>query len=210
MLFKQIPADGFQRLADSKISISMRVLGTVLAVLLLAGCNLSAANNTTIINTAEPYIGLSERQDRSVLRELVGVDPVRTEWCAAFVNAILEIDGIPSLNDIDHPYPLTARGFLSWGESVTRVDIRRGDIVVFPRGRTGWQGHVGFYVETQIIDGEEYWVILGGNQENAVRYDLYPANRSIGIRRWPEQTVVAAAPGRGLSNWLSAGTSHGG
>lgn len=159
--------------------------GLILLIpVLLNGCMVLNHELITAVDTAQEYIGLQERQDRKVIRELVGVDPVHTEWCAAFVNAILEIDGIPSLNDIDHPYPLTARGFLSWGESVSRNNIQRGDIVVFPRGRTGWQGHVGFYVETQIVDGEEFWVILGGNQSNEVRYDLYPANRAIGIRRW--------------------------
>lgn len=158
--------------------------------------------------TASEFIGLDERQHRSQLRDLVGVDPVRTEWCAAFVNAILEMDGIPS--NRDHRYPLTARAFLDWGESVSREDIRRGDVVVFPRGNQGWQGHVGFYVETQTVNGREYWVILGGNQSNEVRYDLYPANRSIGIRRWNEPIVVAEAPRRGLSSWLSAGTANDG
>lgn len=132
--------------------------------------------------TAQPYIGLSERQDRSTIRELVGVDPVRTEWCAAFVNAILEMDGIPG-SDTVSDYPLTARSFLDWGNSVDSEDIRRGDVVVFPRGTQGWQGHVGFYVETQTINDVEYWVILGGNQDNSVRYDLYRPNRAIGIRR---------------------------
>ena len=119
--------------------------------------------------TAQPYIGLSERQDRAELRELTGVDPIRTEWCAAFVNAVLEIDGIPNLNNQTRYPPLMARSFLYWGERVERSDIQRGDIVVFPRGRAGWQGHVGFYVETRIKDGREYWVILGGNQNNQVR-----------------------------------------
>lgn len=179
------------------------IIGTAFATLLLSGCSISTADTYSILNAAKPYIGLEERQNRTELRELVGVDPVRTEWCAAFVNAILEIEGIPSLNDIEYPYPLTARGFLNWGESVPRADVQRGDVVVFPRGRAGWQGHVGFYVETQVVDGEEYWVILGGNQENSVRYDLYPANRSIGIRRWPVETETRQVGFRGLSILLN-------
>lgn len=163
----------------------MRALILLTAVATLAGCTTSLSDS---VITAQPYIGLEERQNRSELRELVGVDPVRTEWCAAFVNAILEKDSIPNLHDIDYPYPLTARGFLNWGERVSRDNITRGDIVVFPRGSQGWQGHVGFYVETQIINGTEYWVILGGNQSNQVRYELYPANSSLGIRRWVPTT----------------------
>ena len=148
----------------------------------LAACSTVAISDSVI--TAQPYVGLEERQHRSEIRELVGVDPVRTEWCAAFVNAILEMDGIPGSGSVSD-YPLTARSFLLWGEPVDRSNIQRGDIVVFPRGNAGWQGHVGFYVETQIVDGEEFWVILGGNQSNQVRYDLYSPNRARGIRRWP-------------------------
>lgn len=158
----------------------MRVIILVLAAA-LGGCQ---TTTTDSIVTASEYIGLQERQDRKQIRELVGVDPVRTEWCAAFVNAILEIDGIPNLNEQDTYPPLMARSFLFWGDRVEPSDIQRGDIVVFPRGNEGWKGHVGFYVETQIIDDKEYWVILGGNQRNEVRYDMYRPRRALGIRRY--------------------------
>lgn len=154
--------------------------------IVLSGCSMPVMSVQDSIDTAQPYIGLSERQDRRELKQLVGVDPVHTEWCAAFVNAILELDGIPSLNDQNRFPPLMARSFLYWGETVSRQDIARGDVVVFPRGREGWQGHVGFYVETQIVDDVEYWVILGGNQDNSVRYDLYEPRRSLGVRRYTE------------------------
>jgi uncharacterized protein (TIGR02594 family) len=134
------------------------------------------------VTTAQEYIGLSERQNRSELRELTGVDPVRTEWCAAFVNAVLELENIPGSSSVSDN-PLMARSFLLWGEPVEPVNIRRGDIVVFPRGTQGWQGHVGFFVQEQ--NGR--WIILGGNQSNQVRYDLYNPSRALGIRRWNEQ-----------------------
>mgnify|MGYP000241517827 FL=1 len=121
---------------------------------------------------------MHERQNRQQLRELLDVDPVRTEWCAAFVNAILELEGIP--NNDNHKYPLTARAFLDWGNPINPQDIMPGDIVVFPRGNQSWQGHVGFYVGTH-ASGK--WVILGGNQSNSVRYDLYNPKRALGIRR---------------------------
>ena len=139
------------------------------------------SSETNSVITAQPYIGLDERIHRAELKELLDVDPVRTEWCAAFVNAILELDGIP--NNEAHKYPLLARSFLEWGERVDPADIQRGDVVVFPRGNQGWQGHVGFYVDTQFIDGKEIWIILGGNQSNEVRYDFYSPNRALGIRR---------------------------
>jgi uncharacterized protein (TIGR02594 family) len=111
----------------------------------------------------------------------MGVDPVHTEWCAAFVNAILEKDEIKNLYDIRHPRPLTARGFLDWGYPVKTSIIQRGDIVIFPRGNVAWQGHVGFYIGTHPESGK--WIILGGNQDKEVKYSLFSPTRSIGIRR---------------------------
>ena len=132
---------------------------------------------------AEEYFGLHERQDRNELKELVGVDPVRTEWCAAFVNAILEIEGIPGSESVSEN-PLLARSFLDWGSPINPQDIQRGDLVIFPRGREGWKGHVGFYIGRS-PNGS--WLILGGNQANQVRYDLYDPKRALGIRRWSDK-----------------------
>ena len=141
-----------------------------------------ATTTTDSVVTAQPYLGLSERQDRMVIRELVGVDPVQVEWCAAFVNAVLELDGIPGSDSVSN-YPLTARSFIHWGDTVDRSQVRRGDVVVFPRGGVSWQGHVGFYVETQTHQGADYWVILGGNQDNTVNYQLFDPRRAIAVRR---------------------------
>ena len=127
------------------------------------------------------YINFTERTHRQELKELTGVDPVRTEWCAAFVNAVLEESQIP--NNDGHAYPLTARAFLDWGQKISKQDIKPGDVVVFPRGNQGWQGHVGFYLKTQKINGVEYYLILGGNQRNKVSIVPYRASRVLGIRR---------------------------
>ena len=86
-----------------------------------------------------------------------------------------------NLYDIEHIAPLMARSFLSWG---LPVDIpEAGDLVIFPRGNSDWKGHVGFYLSSVKRDGKEYYRILGGNQNNAVSIDLYPAKKALGIRR---------------------------
>ena len=162
----------------------MRVI-ILIAAVLLSGCMVQSDS----VITAQPYIGLQERQNRTELREFTGVDPVRTEWCAAFVNAVLEVDDIPGSESVSD-VPLMARSFLSWGERVEQSDIQRGDVVVFPRGDQGWQGHVGFYVETRTVAGKEYWVILGGNQNNEVRYDYYSPKRALGVRRYTINTTA--------------------
>lgn len=163
--------------------------GLLLISFLLTGCvNYTDADPRSIIVPkdnpvfiAKDFLGYSEYTHRAELREFTGIDPVRTEWCAAFVNSVLEESGIPS--NKDHKYPLTARAFLDWGVSVSKEDIKSGDLVVFPRGTQGWQGHVGFYLRTQVIDGVEYYLILGGNQSNKVSIELYRASRALGIRR---------------------------
>ena len=159
----------------------------LIAVFFLTGCNTSISNFTVPkapnpLDRAIDKIGLEERRDRQEIKSFVGVDPVRTEWCAAFVNAVLEESNIPS--NKDHKYPLTARAFLDWGETISKENIYPGDIVIFPRGNQGWQGHVGFYIRTVIKDGKEYYAILGGNQSNKVSIELYPINSALGIRRY--------------------------
>lgn len=170
-----------------------------LPLLLLAGCastvplsiadfKLQLEPSTQIVVRQKPvemvalrYIGYAEKTHRAELKELLGVDPKRTEWCAAFVNAVLAESGIPGSDTVSQ-YPLTARSFLDWGVRVK--DPQPGDIVVFPRGREAWQGHVGFYLRTQIIDGIKYYYILGGNQSNKVSIDVFRASSAISIRRF--------------------------
>lgn len=132
-----------------------------------------------VVDTAEEFYGYTERRNRQELAALMDVDPVSVQWCAAFVNAVLDNHNIPGSETVS-PYPLTARSFLDWGDPVTQPEL--GDITIFPRGQS-WQGHVGFYVRTVYIDGKQWYWILGGNQDNSVSYKLYPAYKTIGIRR---------------------------
>lgn len=92
-----------------------------------------------------------------------------TAWCACFVSWVLE--------QADEPNPkyALARNYLHYGVSV--MIPRFGDIAVFTRGEAS--GHVGFFVRDVGADIE----LLGGNQNNSVRYSHYPANRLLGFRR---------------------------
>tara|TARA_R100001509_G_scaffold148480_2_gene106401 strand:- start:398 stop:898 length:501 start_codon:yes stop_codon:yes gene_type:complete len=159
----------------------------ILSAILLAGCGPTITVDGKAIPNAPEHVvtaidkyGLNEYQNKTVLKEYVGVDPRYTEWCAAFVNAVLEESGIPGSDSVSDN-PLMARSFLEWGKEVK--DPLAGDVVVFPRGRVGWQGHVGFYVGKETRNGVLYYRILGGNQNNSVNIELYPASRALGIRR---------------------------
>lgn len=129
---------------------------------------------------ASRYMGYHERRNRQELRKFVGVDPVRIDWCAAFINSILHEMGQKGSESVsDHP--LTARSFLKWGKRVSKPEI--GDILVFPRGKEPWQGHVGFYYDTIYKNGVKYYLILGGNQDDAVTIQAFRASSTISIRR---------------------------
>lgn len=103
-----------------------------------------------------------------------------TAWCAAFVGAMLNRSGGKGSG------LLTARSYLDWGVPVDRKDAREGDIVIFSRGNSSWQGHVGFFV----TDNLDTITVLGGNQANAVNRRAYSAKNLLGIRRMAD----AASP----------------
>lgn len=96
-----------------------------------------------------------------------------TPWCAAFVGAMLHRAGGSGTGK------LTARSYLEWGMPVNRKDARPGDIAVFQRGNSAWQGHVAFFVE----DRGALIKVLGGNQADAVNVKSYQASQLLGIRR---------------------------
>ena len=165
-----------------------KVIAFICASVILAACG-AEINDSKPLLTAAEKLGLEERRDRAELREYTGVDPVRTEWCAAFANAVLNESGIPGSESVSD-VPLMARSFLTWGNKVSKEEIRAGDLVVFPRGNQGWQGHVGFYIRTIDRNGVPYYAILGGNQSNKVSIELYRASRALGIRRSDQQINI--------------------
>jgi uncharacterized protein (TIGR02594 family) len=137
----------------------------------------------TKIDIAKQYLDFSAKSHRRELKDFIGVDPVRIDWCAAFVNAVLHEMGIPGSESVSK-YPLVAKSFLDWGKRVKEPQV--GDIVIFPRGTKPWQGHVGFYYGTVYEKGRKYYQILGGNQSKSVTIMLFPARSAIGIRRYPK------------------------
>jgi hypothetical protein len=77
---------------------------------------------------------------------------------------------------------------LTWGEPATEP-YRPGDVVVFWRERPGGiKGHVAFFVE----ENDTHVLVLGGNQNNAVRKAYYPKTRILGVRRAPTQAPRTA------------------
>lgn len=117
---------------------------------------------------ASRFIGLHEKVNNNVLKPLMNVNPVRTPWCAAFVNAVLEKTGFTGSGS------LQARSFTNYGVKTT--DPQKGDIVVM---RT----HVGFFEGYTYKDGKKYVIVLGGNQNNRVQVSEYPISKVIAYRK---------------------------
>lgn len=123
------------------------------------------------ITLAKKWHGKREVEDNAALRSFLGFNPANTAWCAGFVNAIEKQCSRPGTGK------LTARSYLKYGTPVSEPKL--GDIVVFKRGNSSWQGHVGYYI-SQDINGI---LVLGGNQSNKVCYKYYPKDSLLGYRR---------------------------
>ena len=102
-------------------------------------------------------------------------------WCAAFVGAMINrAGGRPT-------YELLARSYLEWGTVVKWEDARPGDVIVFQRGNSSWQGHVAFFEKWN----GKYVQVLGGNQRDRVSQAKYLKSKILGIRRGPASLDLA-------------------
>lgn len=140
--------------------------------------SLRSANH---MRQANSMVGMHARSHRGDLQRIFAstlnkpVDPVRTPWCAAWANAVLQKSGIQGTGS------LLARSFLNWGSATSTP--KEGDVVVMSRGRSRVSGHVGFFVERQVVNGRRYVKVLGGNQGKQVAEGWYPESRVLGYRR---------------------------
>jgi uncharacterized protein (TIGR02594 family) len=100
-------------------------------------------------------------------------------WCAAYAGAVLKRAGVAPTGS------LMARSYLNWGTAIS--ESRPGAIAVFSRGADPAAGHVGFLLG----ETESGYVVLGGNQSDAVGVDVIARERLLGLR-WP---IVARSNG---------------
>lgn len=141
------------------------------------------------LTIARSLIGLKEvrgPQDNPkimAMYEILGHDWVEHDevpWCAAFVGFCLEKAGIRSTRK------LNARSYEKFGTLIYKkgvkgklTDARPGDIVVFKRGRSAWQGHVAFFEKLL----RRSIKVTGGNQLNAVNTKPYALSKLVCIVR---------------------------
>jgi uncharacterized protein (TIGR02594 family) len=110
-------------------------------------------------------------------------------WCSAFMNWVMKEAGY------NGTLSLAARSWMAWGRP---IKPRIGAVLVFTRGKSTWQGHVGLHAGE---DGD-YYLVLGGNQGDAVSIERYAKSRLIGAR-WPTSSL-------GTSRVVQAQTAAGG
>lgn len=111
-----------------------------------------------------------------MLKTVSGKDyPDETPWCAAAVGYVLNRVGLPFKSS------LMARSYTDYGRNISSISLARaGDILVFKRGNSSWQGHVGFYSGSR-TDG--YIEVIGGNQSNGFNKSMYETSDLLAIRR---------------------------
>lgn len=124
--------------------------------------------NKGVYTQAAQYVGLSERSHAGALKNITGVNPRVTPWCAAFLNGVLKRSGHKTTGSN------AAISFKTYGKAVRKPEV--GDIVVL-------KGHVGIFAGHVNRNGKRYVAVLGGNQSNRVQISYYPAKRVVAYRR---------------------------
>lgn len=94
-----------------------------------------------------------------------------TPWCSIFINWVALKAGY------ERTEAANARSWLKIGQEIEKPRI--GDVVVFKRGNSSWQGHVGLFIRE---DGDKIYC-LGGNQGNQVNIRPYSKKNLLGYRR---------------------------
>jgi uncharacterized protein (TIGR02594 family) len=111
-------------------------------------------------------------------------DAVGNPWCATFVNAMLESNGIPGTRS------MASHSFMSDDRFIKLDGPALGALSVFYRGsRNAATGHVGFYRGEL---GSSVWV-LGGNESDMVQIEAMPMDSaSFGLLGywWPKSVAL--------------------
>jgi uncharacterized protein (TIGR02594 family) len=155
------------------------------------------AQIASFFDTAAKYRGLSEHSstDRGVLEAFfreanLHLDPEKTAWCAAFVNAVLAAGGVHGTGS------LAAKSFLTFGKDDTKSP-QKGDIAVV---KTGAGDHVGF---VDSVDKAGNVRMLAGNTSDKVGEATYSKNQVLAIRRPPTPSESAAAADKAASDAIT-------
>lgn len=103
-------------------------------------------------------------------------------WCSVFMGYCAKQKGY------QYSKYMNARSWLSVGDSTNHPEP--GDIVVFWREKKeSWKGHVSIYLGKSTSTNEIY--CLGGNQNDEVCIQTYPAENVLGFRRIKPMELIS-------------------
>jgi hypothetical protein len=143
-------------------------------------------------------LGAASPQVKSFLKAGgAGLDPSSAAWCAAFVNSSLQQQGIAGSGSN------VATSFEKWGRASSLEEMRKGDVLVEPRGHGPGEagGHVGMATGRTRINpetGETEIEMISGNRGagHDVGTDWVPAGQTM-IRAPAVPTAASPAAGAG-------------
>lgn len=140
-------------------------------------------NGLTPYDVALNYLGVREipgKENNTIItnwyrRLKVAIYDDETPWCSTFVNFCALEAGY------ERTGKLNARSWLDCGREVELSAARQGDVLIFERGTSGWEGHVTFL---HTLDKTRQTAsCLGGNQSDSVCLSNYSLAKLLGIRR---------------------------
>ena len=144
----------------------------IMAFILLFSTPTFAAES--VLNRANNFVGMHEKSNRTTIKGVTRVDPVRTPWCAAFVNGVLRSVGLSGTGSN------SARSFTKYKTGTKNP--QKGDIVVLRR-KGGSGAHVGIFKGFVKRNGKTMVAVVGGNQSNKVSVAYYSTSKVISYRR---------------------------
>jgi hypothetical protein len=151
------------------------------------------ADGGAVASTASSLVGNNAASIKPFLAANgQSLDPTRANWCAAFVNATLEANGVEGTTGAGKN---VATGFLNWGAPVQDTP-QPGDVMVQPRGHPagGLGGHVG--IATGHVaegNGQTFYLMQSGNLNGRVAYSWEPAQSVVLRRAAPKSTPTLQA-----------------
>lgn len=139
----------------------------IAANLLIIPATYSPAASADLLAAARQYVGQHERTNRKALKRLIGVDPVLTRWCGAFLGYVARKAGRkpPSGHNL-------ASSWVSYGKPVKLSQAKPGDVLVL-------HGHVGVF--SGFKKGRV--CMISGNSKNMVRSSCVSPKRVKVVRR---------------------------
>lgn len=140
----------------------------------------------SLVATGLQYLGLTETPGKNhnpVIMDMaaqLGLSKIYTNdelsWCAVYINTLIRLTGKKPVDPKGDKYNLLRALYLqNWGNMVPKGQEKLGDVLIFNRPGGG---HVGLY----IAETATTFVVLGGNQSNAVNFTEIKKSRLVAAR----------------------------